>query len=337
MSLEANAQSIFAAHQTFHPRFGWLKKGFDAVEKDPTVFSREDAPVVLGVGKNMVEAIRFWSQAFKVIAPEKKVGKGRSSTYTTTDFGRVFLGDDGIDPYLEDSTSLWILHWMLCSPVSQVPVWWLAMNEFTPVEFTDDSLQEFIKEKVDASIWKTPSSSTLKKDVDAFLRMYLRREARGRQTIDDLLDSPFRELGLISDSAAHHGHYRLNNGKKASLTSTAVAFAALDFLASVDADARTMSFTRLAYETNSVGKVFRLPLDVLATLLEEAASDDLGLSIANPGGVQQLVLADRPEVVARNILASHFGVSKRALTTLNPLSPGLGQLALPEPALFEAV
>ncbi len=79
MSLEANAQSIFAAHQTFHPRFGWLKKGFDAVEKDPTVFSREDAPLVLGVGKNMVEAIRFWSQAFKVIAPQKKVGKGRSS------------------------------------------------------------------------------------------------------------------------------------------------------------------------------------------------------------------------------------------------------------------
>jgi len=49
---------VFARHETFHPWFGWLKKGFDAATQDPEVFLREDAPVRLGVGKNMVNAIR---------------------------------------------------------------------------------------------------------------------------------------------------------------------------------------------------------------------------------------------------------------------------------------
>ncbi|MCT7964099.1 DUF4007 family protein [Laspinema sp. D1] len=49
---------VFARHETFHPRFGWLKKGFDKAKEDPGVFLAEDAPVRLGVGKNMVRSIR---------------------------------------------------------------------------------------------------------------------------------------------------------------------------------------------------------------------------------------------------------------------------------------
>ena len=57
----------FARHETFHPRHGWVKKGFDEACKDPNVFLRDDAPVVLGVGKNMVRSIRYWCSAFKVL------------------------------------------------------------------------------------------------------------------------------------------------------------------------------------------------------------------------------------------------------------------------------
>jgi hypothetical protein len=47
------ASPAFARHETFHPRFGWLKKGFDAAVRDQHIFTREEAPVILGVGKNM--------------------------------------------------------------------------------------------------------------------------------------------------------------------------------------------------------------------------------------------------------------------------------------------
>lgn len=45
------ANPIFARHETFHPRFGWLKKGFDRASDDAEVFLRDDAPIRLGVGK----------------------------------------------------------------------------------------------------------------------------------------------------------------------------------------------------------------------------------------------------------------------------------------------
>ena len=54
---------IFARHETFHPRFGWLKKGYDAAVKNNNIFLEEDAAVTLGVGKNMVRSIRYWCSA----------------------------------------------------------------------------------------------------------------------------------------------------------------------------------------------------------------------------------------------------------------------------------
>ena len=53
----------FAGHETFPFRYTWLKKGVDAVGKDPEVFGREDAMVTFGVGKNMVSSIRHWGLA----------------------------------------------------------------------------------------------------------------------------------------------------------------------------------------------------------------------------------------------------------------------------------
>ncbi|MGB3507947.1 MAG: DUF4007 family protein [Microcoleaceae cyanobacterium] len=59
--------SVFARHETFHQRFGWLKKGFDAAQNNPEVFLKEDATVHLGVGKNMVRSIRYWCNTFKCL------------------------------------------------------------------------------------------------------------------------------------------------------------------------------------------------------------------------------------------------------------------------------
>src|SRR4051794_40443347 len=67
----------FARHETFAPRFGWLRKAYDAVTDPrvgPEVFLQPDAPVTLGVGKNMVNAIRYWTQAFKLTVEYAKGG-----------------------------------------------------------------------------------------------------------------------------------------------------------------------------------------------------------------------------------------------------------------------
>ena len=57
----------FAGHETFVFRYAWLTKAVEAVQTDPEIFSRDDAIVRLGVGKNMVRSIRHWGLATGVL------------------------------------------------------------------------------------------------------------------------------------------------------------------------------------------------------------------------------------------------------------------------------
>ncbi|WP_238845595.1 DUF4007 family protein [Nostoc edaphicum] len=115
---------IFANHETFHPRFGWLKKGFDTAKKNPDIFSQDDAPVRLGVGKNMVRAIRYWCSAFKII----------DKNNLPTVFGEKLLGDNGWDTYLEDPASLWLLHWNLLKPRCDAAAWYYIFRTYALTE-----------------------------------------------------------------------------------------------------------------------------------------------------------------------------------------------------------
>jgi hypothetical protein len=128
--ISSNSKGIvFARHETFHPRFGWLKKGFDRASSDPEIFLREDAPVRLGVGKNMVRSIRYWCSAFKLLKDDQP-----------TEFGQQLLGQEGWDPYLEDPASLWLLHWKLLEVPNLATAWNVTFNFFRQVEFTTEEL-----------------------------------------------------------------------------------------------------------------------------------------------------------------------------------------------------
>ncbi len=323
MTLEQAARPTFAAHQTFHPRFGWLKKGFDAAQSDPTAFNHEDATVELGVGKNMVEAIRFWVLAMGVTARRRDLDRPRLSVCVPTCFGTSVLGSaDGLDPYMEDPATLWILHWHALSAPSLLPVWWATFNDFNATEFSEGELTDFCIDEVAATTWSHPKASSVRKDVDCLLRMYSKRAARGRQTLDDLLDSPFRQLGLIQPVATGRDHFRFVRGDKVGLAPEAITYACLDFLAMTDPGARTVSVTRLTSDPGSPGRVFRLHEDAIASALEYTSAEASGLQIANPAGATQLVVDDEPSRVAKSVLAAHYGLQGRQL-------PRIGDVAGP--------
>src|SRR5687768_11269319 len=96
----AGSSLSFSRHETFSFRYGWLKKGVDAAAKDPDFFSRDRALIDLGVGKNMVQAIRYWCLTAGLIQPdETAVSRSR---LVPTELGKGVLSDGGYDPYLED-------------------------------------------------------------------------------------------------------------------------------------------------------------------------------------------------------------------------------------------
>jgi hypothetical protein len=91
----------FSGHETFPCRYAWLPKAYGALAADPVVFAQEDdAMIVLGVGKNMVRSIRFWTQVAGIAMPRREGG------YEITPFGQAIFARQGYDPFLEDARTL---------------------------------------------------------------------------------------------------------------------------------------------------------------------------------------------------------------------------------------
>ncbi len=151
---EAIPKPTFANHESFHLRYGWLKKAYDQIQDDPSIFKREDTTVKLGVGKNMVRAIKFWGRANKIM---EACGSGANTTMVSTEIGDIIFDDKyGLDPYLEKPDTLWLLHWLLFAPPCKVPVWWMIMNDFHATNVKIEDVTESITTRItNIAEWKT--------------------------------------------------------------------------------------------------------------------------------------------------------------------------------------
>ena len=305
----------FGLHMTFAPRFGWLKKAFDGVIQDPEIFGQEDAPKHLGVGKNMVDSIAFWATAFRIISPLSVKGKDGVKRYDTTPFGRfIFAKDKGVDQFLEDSNTLWLLHWNSLQSGCLLPVWWLSFNSFHAVEFASEHLQTFILEQTSASNWNFTNTNPIKKDVDCMLKMFAPRENQHRLTVDDFLDSPFRDLGLIVQSSLTKGDYRFEYGPKTGLGASMALAICLDFVARTTPDARTVTVGRLVSDHGSPGRLLKLSEQALNDLLVEAVSAHSDLvSLSSPTGSTQLNVNQTAAVAADVIIHSCYGLKAKGI------------------------
>lgn len=319
MTLQFDARPIFAGHQTFHPRFGWIKKAFDCADGDPLIFSREDATVVLGVGKNMVESIRFWGTAFKVITSIPNPVSRRTMLSVPTNIGKAIFASDGYDTFSENPATLWLLHWFANSRPSLLPVWRCFVNDFQVVEFAVKELSVFCEEKISGTPWKKPVKASLDKDVDCIIRMYSSRDARGRQTIDDLMDSPFSQLGLLARSPAGQDTYRFVIGDKPFLSDLVITYCCIDFIASNDLNSKTVTTTRLASDSGSPGRLLKISETRILEALENSSRMVSSISIASPAGASQLVLSKTPQTVAESIFRKIYRLKSKNRTHSLPL------------------
>lgn len=335
MRVETAARPVFARHESFHPRYGWLKKAIDGA-KDPAVFLQEDAVVTLGVGKNMVRAIKHWALATRVLAVVPNRERPRMPLVAPTAFGLGMLGDDGLDPYCEDLATLWALHWRLVAPGGSAPVWWLALNEFPGVGFEQQDLEDFVLERVGAvKEWESPHKGSVLKDVACFLRMYTAAGAGPRATRDDVVDCPFRPLGLVRSAGAG---FRFDLGHKPGLSPNVVLWACLDYMSRVEPSATSVTVSRLANDPGAPGRAFRLTEETLVALLEAAVTprgqqNSPRTYLHQVAGIAQLRWLGRSKTAATSALWSHYAHGRRAggFPLAGPTSDAAQDLSLPTP------
>ncbi len=117
--MTAEGKYRISGHESFPCRYTWLPKAVRGLRENPKLFADEaEAMVDLGVGKNMVRSIRFWAQAAGVLIAEKGAG------YSLTKLGLALLGPRGVDRFLEDIRTLWLIHWNLATGVENPLLAW---------------------------------------------------------------------------------------------------------------------------------------------------------------------------------------------------------------------
>ena len=260
----------FSGHQTFPFRYTWLKKGVDAVMKNQNIFANDNAPVALGVGKNMVSSIRFWCVTAGLITKSKNTTNHRSG-FEVTDEGKIiFAINTGNDQYFENPATLWWIHWCIATNMESAITWSWAFNFLNYPEFTRDSLTQDLMDwiKQQEKIKKQPSENTIKQDINCFIRTYCLSQSSEITIIEDTFDCPLVELDLIREMPSEN-RYQFNVGAKLSLTDSMFALTIVKFWNRWFSNTNTLSVSEIMYSKFSPGQVFKLDENSTVMYLEK--------------------------------------------------------------------
>lgn len=297
----------FSGHETFPVRYGWIKKAYDAIEpinnqqNNKNVFLNEEAIANFGVGKNMVASIRHWATSSGVISEDKATGKLSVNPL----WARIF-SSEGLDPYMENPTTLWLMHWHLAGRPEKT-TWYWVFNHFANSVFDRETLLKGLLKLVEETKWGKTSSATIKRDVECFVRTYSMKMENKKQNLEDSLESPLTELGLIKPVGKRDG-FRLVRGKKPSLGQGIFCWATMQFWKmqneNITTHSSTLSFEALAHEPGSPGKVFLLDETELADRLAKLPYLTNGkLEWSEVAGLKQLI---RKEEIPESELLSYI-------------------------------
>lgn len=214
----------FSGHESFYCKSLWLKKGFDFVNEGKD-FNADDAVVALGVGKNMVAAIRFWMRAFGLLKDDHLTELAKS----------LLDSDNGYDPYLEDIGTIWLLHYMLVTNdfASIYNLFFLYFKKERGGDFSKNQLQLFLKRKCDET--GNPqlyNENTVRRDIGVLLQNYISPiQSKNNEDFAALLIS----LNLIKMSdqksdqqTADNKKYYINENTKSSIAGEIFLYAILD-------------------------------------------------------------------------------------------------------------
>lgn len=155
---------VFSGHESFPCKSLWLKKGYDFLVHEFN-FNSPDAVVQLGVGKNMVFSIRFWMRAFMLTSKEE----------LTPIAHYIFNNLNGVDPFIEDLGTLWLLHFLLVTgEEASIYNWVFLRLQKERKEFTRNQLVNTVRRyMIEAERAKSFNENTTKKDVAVLLQNYV--------------------------------------------------------------------------------------------------------------------------------------------------------------------
>ena len=258
------SKTSFGRNETFNLRYSWLNKGLKELKQNKSLFLLEEAPLILGVGKNMVNSIKYWLNAYQIV-------DFSSGEPFQTKFGKIIEKND---PYLEDIKSLWLLHWKLCTNPNQATFYYWFFNCYKKNKFTKIELLSDINLWLDDIGCKKVSAATLERDALLLLKTFSSSKDETKN-FEELLENPFYILNLMSKN--NDGSYSVTYEPRESINSSILGFCLLEIFnltKSVDLfdnnKRRTqMPVNEFLNEQPSISRIFKINESFFYQLLED--------------------------------------------------------------------
>lgn len=280
----------FSGHETFPLRQLWLLKETRFIAElrragASSLPPPEECIVRLGVGRNMVDAMRWWSEASGMVAP---------GGLELTDLGRVVFGDGeaepGIDPNGESVATQWLVHWRLSSEPQAFTANWFVFNLLPNGVIERSAVVRELVAHARKAGWKA-SETTIRRSVEVALRSYLPRlGARSvkESRMEEFLDPYLSELDLMT--LRGRDAFSLRVASHPTLPDELFAFALLEHWERTAPTAATLELNRIAHEVGSPGRVFKLDVPSVERRLGrlEALTDGM-LAWTEQAGLRQVI------------------------------------------------
>lgn len=297
----------FSGHETFPCRYTWLPKAVQSLAPNPALFCSEDqAMVTLGVGKNMVRAIRFWADAAGVSL------QSMDGTSTVSSFGSELLGKTGYDPFLEDAKTLWLIHWKIATSNEPLFAWDYLLNSWHRPDFTRSEAVQYLAEEA-SRIGKKLSRVTLENHFTTFLHTYVPTRTKKGEVLEDNLDCPLVELELVVkvgertvvDSNRRESIYAFRVEEKPEISAELFVYCLNEFWTAQHPNESTLTFRDVCVGKGSPGQIFKLPEHSIRQRLEDWENERRGFfSFQESAALQRVV--KRGEVPSHKLLKNIY-------------------------------
>lgn len=261
-----------------------LSRTLREFEENPKL-SRSELMSRLGVGSQKAEAMVLWLGKLSL-----RDNRERQLAPLSTLLLRC-------DPYLEDITTMWLLHYQLASN-PDAEVWYLLTNRFLPgrTEFRfDDVLIFLVSEGL-----RTPTDKHLRADVSIFLRAFISEDGLGRTEF-------IKTEGKVDRNLARNTFYKNPPTK---LSPYLAAYAIFDQRTRTAPNVATVTIEELLTQDGGVGKVFSLSRSRLEETLRLISGPQLGhlVDISKTAGLDQVGLRFKGDPI--EILEMSYGKTR---------------------------
>ncbi len=209
----------YGQHQSFYLRDRWLNKAIRHIQDDERFFYDKEAFEKIGLGKNMVQSLRYWVVATQVV--EEQFNLERKKIYRITDFGQLIYK---YDKFLQFPDSAAIIHYHLTYKKEPSTAWYWFFNKLNETIITKDDLLNSFIQWVKANEEKEISERSLKRDIDCLIRLYI--AGNNNEDPEEVIQSPIFRLGLLNESKGTV--YKLS-GNPAKIGNTALMYVLLNY------------------------------------------------------------------------------------------------------------